>query len=175
MRTIEVLNALHEDHQEVRDLADRVDIQLRKSSTRGPVELLAAQVLDFNANVLVPHLDIEDQALLHVAREHLADQHADRLQEADVNIDAISGAIEDLRHRVQSGDDLRAALTDVASAMRGYVEYEEASLIPWLEKELGEILLREVAIRFELIHNAPDEEPVDVQIDLEALSIPIPY
>lgn len=171
MRSDEVLQALHDDHEEVLEMSRRIQAQLRRGGTRGPLEVLAASVLDFNATVLVPHVEAEEQALLRVAREHLAEIHPSRLEEAELRRDELLLAVADLRARVQGGDDLRVALREVAAAQHDYVAFEENVLIPWLEKELGPTLLREVAQRFEAVRMAErgiSEQPVAA--DLEALA-----
>lgn len=168
MRSDEVLQALHDDHQEVADLAKRIQAQLRRGGTRGPMEVLAASVLDFNTTVLVPHIDAEEQALLHVAREHLAEIHPTRVEEAELRRDELKLAVSDLRVRVQGGDDLRVALREVAAALHDYVAFEENVLIPWLEQELGPSLLREVAQRFETVRQEDlgiTEVPVAADLD----------
>lgn len=171
MRSDEVLQAIHDDHAEVRDMAKRIQAQLRRGGTRGPLEVLAASVLDFNASVLLPHTDIEEQALLHVAREHLADIHPARLEEAEFRRAELIHAFADLRTRVQGGDDLRVALRDVAAVMHDYVAYEENVLLPWLEVELGDALLREVAQRFEAIRlTQQGEVQQQVAADVDALA-----
>lgn len=171
MRPIEVLQAIKQDHEEIRDLSKRVREQLRRGGTRGPLEALAVSVLDFNVDVLIPHTEAEDLALMHVAREHMADIHQARLEEADLRREELLQAFKDLKSRVQGGEDLRIALWDVAAAMHDYVEFEDNVLVPWLEQELGTILLREVAQRFEAIRAAERGEiEAPVTVDLEALA-----
>ncbi len=131
------------DHDTILEHCALIDSRLRTQNTRAALEKLGANIIDFEAAVLRPHLERESHALLHVLRRSQGG-HAAVVERADKLIRGVRGSMNALRRVIETGGDLRPAITDTAEQLKEYATYEQQGLLDWAERSLAPELLDEV-------------------------------
>jgi len=139
------IRLLHSDHVAAEAEAQRIEQVLARRWNGKASRRLAEEVLSFRDDVLDPALRNEEQAIASVIREH--EGEPPRLREDEDTLAHLRDALARLEAAHRDGKDVRRDLARVARGLREYARFEETAFLPWAERELGDILLRETDAR----------------------------
>ncbi len=131
------------DHDTVLEQCALIESQLRTKQAKAALEKLAADVLDFESDVLGPHLEKEQHSLLAVIGKSQGPDSA-LLGQAEQRLRDVQNEFIGLRRAIEGGGDLRKAITRIAECLREYAAYEQKKVLRWAEKNLSPHLLDEV-------------------------------
>ncbi len=142
-----VLEEMHKQNDEIHAKGRAIREALKGRNDRASLTRLARDTATFTREVLRPHQIEEDKVLLSVVREHTGGAPAPALDEEAAKRRELERDLAHLEADLEGNKDCSRSLGVLADHLCAYAEYGEKGLLPWAQKELGDILLREADAR----------------------------